>query len=161
MANSPETLAVSETRKQTERLKLIYHKLSDEQRGFEKTVDSIREAIHTLRDENFAIGAALKAKGVRFDPQKPLAPLPAEELDTAPPKQPSAPSVTDAHELRAGTAAANAAAVSPPPSPQPGELASISAVNGAGSPSSGSASPAARGHGGSKKRSRANRRLSC
>ena len=83
-AEMAEPKAVSETRLLTHRLKLLYLRLSDEHATLANDVDTVRSAIETLRDENFALAHAMRAKGIHFDPDDPLRELSPEHARRSP-----------------------------------------------------------------------------
>jgi hypothetical protein len=84
IAEMAEPKAVSETRMLTHSLKLLYLRLSDEHATLANDVDTVRSAIETLRDENFALAHAMRAKGIHFDPDDPLRELSPEHARFSP-----------------------------------------------------------------------------
>ena len=84
IAEMAEPKAVSETRMLTHSLKLLYLRLSDEHATLANDVDTVRSAIETLRDENFALAHAMRAKGIHFDPDDPLRELSPEHARRSP-----------------------------------------------------------------------------
>ena len=61
---SLEQQATANTKEVTEQLKLLYHKMSDEHGRSTGMINHVEAALRALRDENFALGAALDDKGV-------------------------------------------------------------------------------------------------
>lgn len=85
-AESTSQLGVIDTKSATERLKLLYLRLTDEDALTNEMIETVRTAVHALRDENYALTHALAAEGVRFDPLDPLRTLaPKEDAATAEP----------------------------------------------------------------------------
>ena len=67
-AVSAEAQSIAETQKATERLKALYLAVSDARARSVGEIEQVQAVVRALRDENFAIAAALKEKGVALAP---------------------------------------------------------------------------------------------
>jgi hypothetical protein len=66
-AQTPEQRAIVETAKSTERLKALYLDLADGRQHTLGKLELVRTVVRAVRDENFALAAALRDRGVTLD----------------------------------------------------------------------------------------------
>lgn len=112
VAQTTEQKAVAETVKATERLKALYLEVADGQSKTMASLEQVRTVIRAVTDENFAIAAALRAKGVALPTEQDPTVGYLAAIVGADRKPTDAPEDKAEGRRRRGGGAARAAAVS-------------------------------------------------